>query len=209
MSRQLHPALVHLLLAGFCLIGFTLVAEQVSSRGPITTFDYHQAIRFNDYVANHPVVLNAATFVTDLGAGRPRFIVICSVAILLILHRQWRLAILWGLSQWLLKEVVAITKDAFERPRPDPATPGWSFPSGHATGAMVTYGMLAYLVAWKWATSWIRWPLIAVLGLIIIVVGLSRMLMGVHWFTDILGGFLLGMGYVSIWVAAVEWGRKK
>jgi len=214
MSRQLHPALGHLLLAGFAFICFGILRWQVAERRPITTFDQQHAERLYEYTVAHPRLWDVTMVVTDLGSGRPRTVVIIAVTLLLLWSRNWRLALLWAASQWYLKDLVAVLKDYFERPRPDfPTTPnlagGWAYPSGHACGAMVTYGMLCYLVAWHDSFKRIRWPLIALFGLFIIAVGLSRLLLGVHWFTDVLGGFFLGMASVSLVVAIVEagWGK--
>jgi undecaprenyl-diphosphatase len=210
LKRDLHPALLHLLLALFTIACFCVVAEQVVNRRPITTFDFHQAERFHDFTAKHQSVWDFAWFITDLGSGRPRIAVVIAVSLLLLAHGQCRLTIWFAATQWIFQEVVGWTKGLFERPRPpffDPAqglAGGWSFPSGHAAGAMVTYGMIANLVAWRWPDYRGRWLLIAGLGVIILVVGLSRMLLGVHYFTDIVGGYLLGLTYISLCVAGIE-----
>src|SRR5205823_1449509 len=194
------------------LAGFGAVALQVVQRGPITTFDYYQSIRFYEFATSHPFVWDFAVWITDLGSGRPRTIVIVGVTLILLVERQWRLALFWATTQWLVKDIVAHAKDAFERPRPSYAglnnlSGGWAFPSGHATGAMATYGMLAFILSMHWHDRWYRWPIVAVLSLIVLAVGLSRMLLGVHWFTDVLGGYLLALGYISLCVAGIEWGR--
>jgi undecaprenyl-diphosphatase len=213
-KRHLHPAVVHLLLAGFSAMCFAFVAFNVVGNRPLTSFDTQYAPRIHGYAVAHADVWNAALLLTDLGSGRPRLIVIVGVSLILLLFRQWRLALFFAATQWLLKELVAYAKDGFERPRPvlEPASyvaGGWSFPSGHATGAMVTYGMIAFLVAWRWPGKWYTWLAIAGLATIILVVGLTRMLLGVHWFTDILGGYLLGLTWVSLCVAVIEWQRVK
>lgn len=207
-SKHLHPAIVHLLLAGFSFGCFAVVAENVASHKSITTFDAHQASRIYEYSSSHLGVWNIAAGITDLGAGRPRFIVICVVAIFLIAHRQCRLALFWAATQWLVKDIVGIAKDWFERPRPqfdgNFVVGGWSFPSGHSMGAMATYCMIAFLVALRWPDKRFCWPVIGLLGLIILAVGMSRMLLGVHYFTDVLGGFLLGLAYISLCIAAIK-----
>ena len=197
----------------FAIGCFAVVAENVSSRRPITKFDQQQAERFYEYSTTHPDVWDFAIWITDLGSGRPRTIVIVGVALFLLLEGRCRLALFWGATQYLLKEIVAVSKDMFECPRPHFDTAsyivgGWSFPSGHSAGVMATYGMIAFLVAMRWPDRWFRWPVIAGLGSIILMVGLSRMLLGVHFFTDVVGGFLLGLGYVSLCVAGVELGRR-
>jgi membrane-associated phospholipid phosphatase len=214
MNRHLHPALVHSLLALFSLGCFALVAWSVVSGQPITVFDADQAKRFYNFASSRPAVWDAARWVTDLGSGRPRIIVIAGVALILLSERRWRLTIFWAATQWLVPEIVASAKGTFERPRPQFAgspyvLTDWSFPSGHATGAMATYAMIAYLVAWRWADRWFLWPAVLGAGAIILLVGLSRMLLGVHYFTDILGGYFLGLGYLSLCVAAIEWGKRR
>jgi membrane-associated phospholipid phosphatase len=213
-KRHLHPAVVHLLLASFSAMCFAFVAINVADNSRLTSFDVQFAPRIYNYAVQHADVWNAAMAITDLGSGRPRTAVVLTVTIMLILHRQWRLALFFAATQWLLREVVAVAKDFFERPRPQWETTsyvagGWSFPSGHATGAMVTYGTIAFLVAWRWPGKWYTWFAIVGLSAIIIIVGFTRMLLGVHWFTDILGGYLLGLTWVSVCVAVIEWQRAK
>ena len=208
-SRQLPPALVHLIFSGFCFACFGIVGWQVVNHRPITEFDYRQAIRFYEFSSSHPAIKSFALWITDLGSGRPRQIVIVAVAVILLIDQKWRLAIFWALAQYLESEIVGVAKNAFERPRPPypEATTiagGWAFPSGHATGAMVTYGMLAYLLALQWHDRRLRWLGVGLMCLFILLVGLSRMLLGVHWFTDVLGGYLLGLAYISLCAALLQ-----
>lgn len=98
-----------------------------------------------------------------------------------------------------------------ERPRP-PSTVylvsvnSWAFPSGHATQAMAVYGCVAALAAAassRWSAKAAEW---AVALLVIAAIGFSRLYLGVHWLTDVLGGFALGalwLGLVLIVVRAV------
>ena len=209
-KRHLHPALVHMLLAGFSAICFAVAAFNVAHSKPITTFDAQFAPRIYNYAVTHPHVLNFAENVTELGSRWPRTGVVIGVALILLLHRQWRLTLFWAATQWALPELNNIAKEWFERPRPGLGSAGgWSFPSGHAMGAMTTYGMIAFLVAWRWPGRWFAWLAIVGLAAIILMVGLSRMLLGVHWFTDILGGYLHGLTWISLCVAVIEWQRVK
>jgi undecaprenyl-diphosphatase len=74
---------------------------------------------------------------------------------------------------------------------------GFSFPSGHALNSTVTYGLLAMLV---WRTGWPKWlrvALGAVLVTLPVLVGLSRIAIGVHYPTDVIGGWLAGIALVA------------
>jgi undecaprenyl-diphosphatase len=102
-----------------------------------------------------------------------------------------------------------ILKPIVGRPRPPVAQmvgsfSGWAFPSGHATQATAVFGMLAVLIAVS-ASSWTRkvgaW---FVATLVILMVGLSRVYLGVHWLTDVFGGYALGALWLSVLIVAVR-----
>ena len=88
-------------------------------------------------------------------------------------------------------------KELVGRPRPDfplldtpPATP--SFPSGHATHAILFFGCLALVLAGLIRPLWLARSVQAVLWLTVLAVGASRVYLGVHWPSDVLAGYLLG-----------------
>jgi len=100
----------------------------------------------------------------------------------------------WGLSN--------ITKQLTHRPRPPAAEAighwtGFTFPSGHATHATAVYGMLAWLAAAttpRWGRKVTGWTAaVVVCGL----VGVSRLYLGAHWLTDVLGGLALGAAWLA------------
>jgi membrane-associated phospholipid phosphatase len=75
----------------------------------------------------------------------------------------------------------------------------YSFPSGHALGSMVLYGCLAYLLAQSYPS---RSPLIyGVASVIIIMIGLSRLYLGVHYPTDVIAGYIIGFLWLRICAA--------
>ena len=96
-----------------------------------------------------------------------------------------------------------ILKDIFLRPRPDFSlaflhASGFSFPSGHAMNSTAFYGMIAYLIIityrdWKVKTL----AIIAWLGLSILI-GFSRIYLGVHYFTDVAAGWAAGVLWLTI-----------
>ena len=87
---------------------------------------------------------------------------------------------------------------------------GWSFPNGHATAAVALYGFLIY-ATWKFAPAPWRMPLTLLFSAIILLVGFSRAYLGVHYASDVIGGFAVGAfscGSASCW-EAFERGRRR
>lgn len=84
---------------------------------------------------------------------------------------------------------------------------GWSFPSGHATAAMAVYGFIAYAIARALPGFRERFEVIYFAGVLIVLIGFSRIFLGVHYLTDVLGGFLVGAFWLLIGVSIVEWSR--
>jgi len=93
-------------------------------------------------------------------------------------------------------------KDYIARPRPtaDPLVPapGYSFPSGHTLNSTATYGLLA-LVAWRSRLPLATRRTAVIVGVTLpVLVGLSRIALGVHYPTDVLGGWLAGVAFVAL-----------
>lgn len=78
---------------------------------------------------------------------------------------------------------------------------GLSFPSGHATASLAFFGMLAILLAHR-SRSLAKAPIYIASGLLVGLVGFSRIYLGVHWPTDVLGGYLLGGAWLAFLVCA-------
>ena len=81
--------------------------------------------------------------------------------------------------------------------------PYYSFPSGHSMTAIVLYGLLAY-VAYKLVPSSVNWMTTTVLLTIGTLVGMSRLVLGVHYFSDVLGGWIVGFEWVAVWVGGTQ-----
>jgi undecaprenyl-diphosphatase len=122
--------------------------------------------------------------------------------VLLVRERAW-LDLAFFLAAYAGSQlVVALLKASFDRPRPDlgPAVPlpeSAAFPSGHATAGAASLGALAVLVAERLpsrrARVWL-WAMVAVLG---VGVGLSRVALNVHYVTDVLAGWCLGVAWLA------------
>lgn len=95
-------------------------------------------------------------------------------------------------------------KHIVRRPRPNVLRlveeSGYSFPSGHSMVSMAFYGIIIYLVYKNVSNKYLKWLLITLLSLLILSIGFSRIYVGVHYFTDVAGGFLLGLAYLIIYI---------
>jgi membrane-associated phospholipid phosphatase len=150
-----------------------------------------------------------------LDAGPLGAIVIAITAVLLLLRQQMRALI--PLAAYLGGEaLVFLTRVYMHRPRPlsanypgPDAIPGvhetsWSFPSGHATGAAAVLVCLGGLAAVHWRVRW-PWALGALAALF---VGATRLVLGVHWFSDVAFGLIAGIPWgvaVTVVLADLGW----
>lgn len=133
--------------------------------------------------------------------GHPLWMVLLSVAVgaWLLRRRAWLLAGAWVLGTAGVGLWVRILKLGLGRDRPEvrwALEQGYSFPSGHSAGTLVCYGLLTWmaLVLLRPAhpRRWMALAAAAVLG-----VGASRVLLGVHYVSDVLAGWLLGLAWLS------------
>lgn len=97
-------------------------------------------------------------------------------------------------------------KALFHRGRPENAAEfihraSWSFPSGHAMDSLVVYGFLAVLLLERTTSLVTRRLIVAGAALLIGTIGFSRMYLGVHYLSDVVGGFLAGMVWLMVCIA--------
>jgi len=125
----------------------------------------------------------------------------------------------WALAGLLLAAVIGETllssglKSLFDRPRPDLVphlvhASGNSFPSGHATSAAAIYLIFAAMIAQRVNDAATRRYLFFVAVILAAIVGASRVYLGVHYPTDVIGGLSFGAAWAAIlWIAAERWSR--
>lgn len=144
-------------------------------------------------------------FVTWIGHFGPRT---AMVALLALLVYRWRGAM--GAAAFLGFSLLSsgyssLLKTIFDRPRPDiiahlDAVSSASYPSGHAAGATVLYVMLAMAVPSQFRVA--AWILAVVM---ISLMSISRLALGVHWMTDIVGGLAIGMAFALLARPFIAW----
>jgi membrane-associated phospholipid phosphatase len=108
-------------------------------------------------------------------------------------------------------------KNFFARSRPDnqllEAAENFSFPSGHALMAVTFYGLLAYIVWHSVKNPKLKWTLIVLLILWIIVVGVSRIYLRRHYYSDVMAGFAMGFLWLVVSLKVIrqieKWSQRK
>jgi len=132
----------------------------------------------------------------------------------LLAHRQH--SALMGLVLSVAGSQIAtlLGKYMIDRPRPEvvtfveAATP--SFPSGHTTGAMAVYGFIAYAVARSASNSRLRFEVVFAAAAAVALVAMSRVVIGVHYLSDVAAGLVSGAFWVVSGIAIAEWlGRER
>lgn len=136
---------------------------------------------------------------TDLGGTPVAVAISVGLGLWFIGRRAWWRLMALGVTMGAGTGIMWTLKGVFGRARPDGllATPtSASFPSGHAFTATVLYGFLLFLVWRETSSRPLRLTLTGLLVLLIVLIGLSRILLGVHWVSDVLGGFTIGLAWL-------------
>jgi undecaprenyl-diphosphatase len=210
--RGFHAAVGALLIAGLaviviCVAFFAMLADEVMEGGT-QQFDDSVLLWMNRHAS--PPLTAFALDVTALGAGTVVWLVVIVASVFLWVSRhRWSAALLWVsiLGSGLIN---ATMKMFFNRPRPQlfpwrvPYAGLSSFPSGHSMTSMVCYATLAYLITRLEPNRFLRRFTFGLAALMIVLIGLSRLYLGVHYPTDVLAGFTMGLAWASFSALGLE-----
>lgn len=185
-----------------CTIAFLVVAVLVARRGglPIDA-------PFTAWLQGLPLPIGFWEACTILGGVFLVPVGVAFVAAALLAHLP-RLAVIVAVTLIAAALFTDLVKDYIARPRPPggplvPA-PGYSFPSGHTLNSTATYGLLAF-VAWRARLpQTIRVAAVIICVTVPILVGLSRVALGVHYPSDVLGGWLAGIAFVALGATLIQ-----
>jgi undecaprenyl-diphosphatase len=169
---------------------------------PLTTFDHGAVDTLNHAVSGNHTAVTVLTAITNFG-GRPIlfWLVTVSAAIMLI-RRQYQLTmylVVTGLGALALDPVIKLLVGRLRPVVPVriETAPGNSFPSGHALDATVFYGVML-LVFLPIIPPRLRKPVTGLAVALVAMIGASRVALGVHYPTDVIGGWLLGLAWLAI-----------
>lgn len=147
-----------------------------------------------------PVFTDVMIFISFLG-GTYFLILAIITTILLLWKRHKKDAVMFLVIFLSGVELNALLKEIFQRPRPlEPLIHQleYSFPSGHAMNSFVFYGALTYFVFWHMKNKKLGLFFSIGAGLLVLAIGVSRVYLGVHFPSDVLAGFLVGLCWMGV-----------
>jgi membrane-associated phospholipid phosphatase len=178
---------------------FSFLAENVVAQH---TARFDSFVRTAVHAYASPLLTHVMFAVSFMGSAG----LVLSAAVAFALFRYWR----WrGAAIWLIVTLAGALvlelalKYAFHRPRPvpffGPVPSTYSFPSGHSLFSFCFYGVLAGLLADRARSTWLQAVIWTVSAALVAAIGTSRIYLGVHYPSDVLGGYLVG----AIWTATM------
>ena len=208
-----HRSLTPLLAVTGAALVFTILLVLVRLQWrPLESVDHGAAAHINALVAGHPALVAVVKAVTWLGSDGVLWTIIGVSAVFLAFRRRWRLVAYLLVTAAGALVMDPILKDLVGRLRPVVAHPiahggGNSFPSGHSLGSIVCYGAI-FLVFLPAARGRWRTVFSTVIVALVALIGISRILLGVHYLSDVLGGWTLGITWLGLTAFAFELTRR-
>lgn len=196
------------------LVPFALIAALVAGGwAPLHDLDESVTKSLHGWALGHPHWTQATIWWTNIFGPTPLRVAALGLVIWLLRRHAKRLA-LWTATTMVVGGLLgALLKLLVGRHRPDLLDPvaratGFSFPSGHALNASLTATVFV-LVLLPVARGGRRWLLWGAAVVVTVLTGLSRIVIGVHWTSDVLAGWLLGIAVVAVTAAAFPRVRDK
>ena len=186
-----------------CLIGFCALAEDVFNKeimkGDIIGYKIISTFLISDFAT--PI----AKFITNFGGAI--FLVIATITLFIVIkNKKIGISILSNLA--IVTVLNQLIKRILQRPRPTEyriiEETGYSFPSGHSMVSMAFYGYFIYLIYKYVKNKYVKWISIVLLSILICTIGVSRIYLGVHYTSDVLGGFLVSISYLILFISTVN-----
>ncbi len=198
-----------ILLAGWW---FGAIAEDLRPDDPLVLMDHRVAVWFHHHATHATThVANAITF---FGSVAWVTIVSIGVALFFLFRRAWTKLSLLALAMIGGTSLNVVLKHFFHRQRPILENPlvtlsSYGFPSGHTMGATMLYGLLALLAAKNAKSHRARIACLVAACVLILLIGLSRIYLGAHFLSDVLGAIAAGIVWLTFCWTAVETLRRR
>lgn len=182
-----------------CMIIFIALAEDVFKKdimqGDILAYNFISKYLINNSLT--PII----KVITNLGSAS--FLIGVTVLIWLV-FKDKKIALFSSLNLVIIAALNQMFKFILQRPRPTELRlineTGYSFPSGHSMISTAFYGYFIYLIYKKVKNKYLKWTLMILLSMIILMIGLSRIYLGVHYASDVLAGILFSISYLMLFI---------
>lgn len=186
-----------------CLILFISLTEKVIEcqimKQDITFYNILRKYFIKDSITPYMKII------TNFGGA------ICLITItilLLILIKNKKIGLITLTNLVVITILNQMLKIILKRPRPTEFRiineTGYGFPSGHSMISMAFYGLLIYLIYKKIKNKYLKATLIIILLLLILAIGISRIYLGVHYVSDVIGGFLISISYLIVYIKLIK-----
>ncbi len=161
------------------------------------------------YLRN-PFLTAIMKFITTLG-GAPVLITISLISIVILKNKKIGICITGNLINITILNIVL--KNTVQRPRPEGYRlineTGYSFPSGHSMVNTAFYGLIIYFIYKNVKNIALRNALCILLGILILLIGISRIYLGVHYASDVIAGLFISLAYLIIVTKIIEKNKKE
>lgn len=183
-----------------CLVITGFILESVYER-EILEFD---KLAFSLFKIRTPLLTKIFLIITNLGS--PYVLILLTLLSFLLKNKKLSFIITANLG--LITIINQVLKFIVKRPRPSDlfliVETGYSFPSGHSMVRLSFYGLLIYFIYKYFKNKKLKIFLITLLSLIIVLIGVSRVYLGVHFVSDVISGFLLSLSYLIIFIKVIN-----
>lgn len=183
-----------------CLVITGFILESVYEK-EILEFD---KLAFSLFKIRTPLLTKIFLIITNLGS--PYVLILLTLLSFLLKNKKLSFIITGNLG--LITIINQVLKFIVKRPRPSDlfliVETGYSFPSGHSMVSLSFYGLLIYFIYKYFKNKNLKIFLIMLLSLIIVLIGVSRVYLGVHFVSDVISGFLLSLSYLIIFIKVIN-----
>lgn len=183
-----------------CLVITGFILESVYEK-EILEFD---KLAFSLFKIRTPLLTKIFLIITNLGS--PYVLILLTLLSFLLKNKKLSFIITANLG--LITIINQVLKFIVKRPRPSDlfliVETGYSFPSGHSMVSLSFYGLLIYFIYKYFKNKKLKIFLITLFFLIIVLIGVSRVYLGVHFVSDVISGFLLSLSYLIIFIKVIN-----
>lgn len=200
------------LIAGLCGFAFSEIAERIGPDTPLFAFDQQLTAWFHTHATS--TLTTCARAITNLGSVGCVTALSVGCAIFFAVRRMWDRLLVLSLTMIGGSLLNIFLKHLFHRQRPVLENPlvtltSYGFPSGHTMGSTLLYGLLAMMIA-HGCKSWSgRLLVFCTAALWIAAIGVTRIYLGAHYFTDVVAAVLAGLVWLTFCWTTVETFRRR